>query len=360
MLIKFRFLFVMYLVLLICACVLGKSREPNSKEVLEHYRESLSYCQSVSMKISVDINSFDVDKNNVRQFTKWRFPQEIDVIFNRDKGTDRAEWIGRQLLCGVDEKINLSSSRVVKMIAHGNKLVSLESNNAIGDDIYSRKSSKTIASRIMIYNSDQEESLENPNWGGPLWGKMCGNNFKGIANCLAYKLKMRSKKEKVNGVDCFVLEGASKYGKVTAWIAPEKGYNAMKWIFEKSSENLFNEIPLSDKWPTIESGTRTFIVKELHELKNDNKKIFVPKQAHFTNITNRRDGIKHVSEYEYQTSDIQLNPDFEAMGAFKIEFPDGIRVFYEEFPDVKYRWENGKPVEFERFQSTGECPSKKE
>ncbi len=34
------------------------------------------------------------------------------------------------------------------------------------------------------------------------------------------------------------------------------------------------------------------------------------------------------------------------MGAFKINFPDGTRVFDEEFLSVDYIWENGKPVPY--------------
>ncbi len=134
------------------------------------------------------------------------------------------------------------------------------------------------------YNKRQGTLLANPNWGGPLFGNMYGNNYKTVADGLTSHLHMHPKKENINGVACIVLEGASKYGKVTAWIAPEKGYNAMKWVIEKDSHSLFAGTPLSEKWPSLKSVKDIFNLKELQKVKVNGRTVFVPKLAHILHI----------------------------------------------------------------------------
>jgi len=294
------------------------------------------------MKMLINVDSFDVDINNERHRSDEEvFPQKIDVVFRRDRDSNCVEWLGKRLVFGRNGKVDLASSRVIKTIADGNMFVDLQSDRLLDGYDYAR--------RIMLlhnYTERQGTLLENPNKGGPLFGKMYGSNYNSVADGLASNLHMHAKKENINGVACFILEGTSKYGKVTAWIAPEKGYNAMKWVIEKSSHHLFDDTGLSTKWPSVESGKDIFTLKELHEVKVEGRTVFVPKRAHFTHITNFRDGTKNVDEFEYQTSDIQLKPDFEALGAFKIDFPNGTRVFIKDSPGVHYKWENGKPVTF--------------
>lgn len=339
---QLRFLFGSCLILLTSAFVLSQTQRPSSADVLQCYRDSLSYSQSVSMKILTDVDSFDVDINNERHRSDEEiFPQKIDVVFRRDRHNNRVEWLGKRFVYGLQGNVDLASSRIIKTMEDGNMFVDLQAGSLLDEDNY--------AARIILlqnYTERQGTLLGNPNSGGPLFGKMYGNNYISIADSLGQSsdLYIYDKKENINGAACFILEGTSEYGKVTAWIAPEKGYSAMKWVIERSSHSLFDNAPLSTKWPSVESGKDIFTLKELHEVKVDGKTVFVPKRAHFTYITNFRDGTKNVDEYEYQTSDIQINPDFEALGAFKIDFPDGTRVFNEDKPNLIFRWENGKPV----------------
>lgn len=339
---KFRFLAGSFLTLLTSTFVLSQTQKPSSADALQRYRESLSYSQSVSMKILTDVDSFDVDINNERHPSDEEiFPQKIDVVFRRDRHNNRVEWLGKRLVFGLQNKVDLGSSRVVKTIADGNIFVDLQADSLSDEDKY--------GSRIMLlhnYIERQGTLLGSPNRGGPLFGKMYGSNYKSVADSLGQSsdLYIYDKKENINGVACFILEGTSEYGKVTAWIAPEKGYNAMKWVIEKSPHHLFNNTAISKQWPSVKSGKDIFTLKELHEVKVDGRTVFVPKRANFTHVTNFLDGTKNVDEFEYQTSDIQIKPDFEALGAFKIDFPDGTRVFNQDFPNLSYRWEKGKPV----------------
>ena len=328
---KLQFLFGICLILLTSTCVLSQIQELSSAEALQRYRESLSYSQSVSMKIQHRVDSNDNEL----------FPQTLDFVFRQDRDNNRAEWIGKRLIFRGEGNIDLINSDFVKDIADGNMLVSLEGMRLKTEGLDSR--------RVILwykYTEKLKELLENPNFGGPLFGKMYGSNYKSVADLLGESpdLHIRNKDENINGVACFVLEGTSKYGKATAWIAPEKGYNAMKWVIEKGPHHLFDDTVISTKWPSAEGSKVVFNSKELHEVIDEDNTVFIPKFAHFTHITYSRGGNKNVDHYEYKTSDIQLKPNFEALGAFKIDLPDGIRVFIRDFPSMRYRWQNGKPV----------------
>lgn len=326
---KIRFLLGSCLILLTSTSVLSRTQKFNSAEVLQRYRESLSYLQSVSMKILANVDSNDHEL----------FPQTLDFVFRRDSGNNRSEWLGKQLIFGNEGDVDLNNSTFIKDIADGNKYIYLADDNLIDEGDDSRRV-------ILLHNYEEriKDLLENPNHGGPLFGKMYGSNHKSVANLLGESSDLQIKKENINGMACFVLKGTSKYGKVTAWISPEKGYNAVKWIIEKDPHNLFDNAAIYKKWQRIEGWQALFNVKELHEIIDEDNTVFVPKLAYFTFTISFRDGTNNIDHFEYKTSDIQLKPDFEALGAFKIDLPDGIRVFNKDFPSVRHTWLNGKPV----------------
>jgi len=200
------------------------------------------------------------------------------------------------------------------------------------------------------YKDLQKDVLDSSDFGGPMFGRLQGINHKGIAGLLgeSNNLRLNDKQKSVNGVPCYVLEATTKYGRVTAWIAPEKGYNALKWVFERSRDDLFHDTPLHDtplsaRWPELQGGTSVFDCVEMQEV-NDVNTVFVPKSSRFTHTVKFTNGTKSGDQSEYAVSDIQLNPDFEALGAFKVDLPNGIRVFVMEFPGVRYIWQNGKIV----------------
>jgi len=132
-----------------------------------------------------------------------------------------------------------------------------------------------------------------------------------------------------------VLEATTEHGKVTAWIAPDKGYSALKWSIHKTGDDLFNDRPISSK-----SWLAVFDAVELQKVGD----VFVTKDGNFTLTIKGTDGTTRVASYKYETSDIQLNPDFDILGAFKIDLPDGTRVYMKEYPGIHYIWENGKIV----------------
>jgi hypothetical protein len=327
---KFCSLFSVVFIVSSGLCAFGQGKDPNAVEILLRYKKSLLWSQSISMRIK---STFDVDANDP---DKKFFPSKGDFILRRDH--DRAEWIGQLLLFDAEGNVDQLNSQVIKRISTGELFLDIPNTSPFA-----------AFPRVAVVSRDYKESqktvLDSSDFGGPIFGKLPGINHKGIAGLLgeSNNLRLHDKQENLNGVPCYVLEATTKYGRVTAWIAPEKGYNALKWVFERSRDDLFDDTPLSARWPELQGGTSVFDCVEMQEV-NDVNTVFVPKSSRFTHTVKFTNGTKSGDHSEYTVSDIQLNADFEVLGAFKIDLPDGTRVHVKEFPGIRYIWRNGKIV----------------
>lgn len=318
------------LVMLMVALAFSQGVEGGVADIFTQYRESLSYLDSASLHATVVVTSTSGDSR--------LFPQTLDYTFHHDKDTRRAKWVGRHLIHGKDTEID---STFIQDVADGHMFVSLESDRIVAQPVPSRRA-------ILWYNyKERLASLyEKPNYGGPVFGTMYGSDHKSIADLLAQSddLHFRNERETINGVPCVVMEGTSEYGKVTAWIASEKGHNAMKWMIEKAPQHLFDGDSISTRWPSLESWQVMFEVKKIREIAATDSTIYVPELAVCTHRIGRRDARPDVDKYEYKISDVQLKPDFAALDAFKIEIPEGTRVFNKDAPGLRFQWKDGKPV----------------
>jgi len=306
-------------------CAFGQTKDTNAEEILHHYKDSLSSLQFVSMKIEVNC---DVDANHPN---KWFCPYERHFIFRRDN--DRTEWIGQQLIFDEHGNVNPLYSQVIKKIMTGELYANVLSTTL-------NASSPRAVLITKDYKADQEALLDDPGHGSALFGRIFGNSRKSVAELLgeATNLHLRDEQENINGISCYVLGATTEHGKVTAWIAPDKGYNALKWTIQKSNRDLFNNTPIvSKEWSAV------FDAVELRKV----GVVFVTTGGILTLTIEKTDGSTDIDCYKYRVSDIQLNPDFDASGAFKVTLPDGTRVYVEEAPGVKYIWQDGKIVPVE-------------
>jgi len=311
----------------------GQSKyTPDAAELLHRYKQSLSWQESVAMKIVIQ-SSGEIDGQRIPSISKRTF------IFRRDH--ERAEWLGKKLEMDENNKVDLDKCHVIKTIMDGNAFARLTSGldrPPVGAFINRDKE---------FYSRFLNRLLRHPINGGPLWGRIYGSGNKSVADLLsgAASLSIRENLEEVNGTVCYIVEAKTKYGKVTAWIAPEKGYNALRWSIHKASNDLFSEAPISEAWEGMRANSwlADFVVDDLQKIGD----FWVTKSGCMAiSISYNEDSrIKtRVTKYKYKVSDIQIDPDFEALEAFKIDFPDGTPVQIEQVPGVRYVWQNGKPV----------------
>ena len=303
-------------------CVFGQDKDPNATEVLHHYRESLSYLQSVSMEVDVESSAERYDPN----LGPGHRMRKANFIFQRDRG--RTEWIGQSLLFDHQGNVDPNGSRCIQITITEQCYLYV-----LGPHIEMPSHALMIAND---YEDDQKLALDAPELGGPLGGRIFGNNHKSVAELLSEStnLYLQKEQENINGIPCYVLGAKTKHGRVTVWVAPEQGYNALKWMIHKTNGDLFGDRPIS-----LNSWLAVFDSVEVRQANN----VFTTTGGILTLTFDFPDGRK-VSWNKYKVSSIQLNPDFEALGAFKIDLPNGTRVVVDDYPGISYIWQDGEIV----------------
>ncbi len=167
-----------------------------------------------------------------------------------------------------------------------------------------------------------------------------------------FEISLRSEMENVNGTDCHVIDANTPYGKYTLWFDPEHGYNMAKAKSYKSGNDLYFDKPVNTKM-NIQSGVRTAykqpgeteyvdFLLEITEFKKFGD-IWVPIESE-TQITTKYDDRTSIYTKHLKRTHVDINPDFEAVKAFKPDIPEGARVRYEDEPQKNYIWQDGKAV----------------
>jgi len=198
------------------------------QEILRRYRESLSWLNSVSMTVAIVVNY------------PGKGPFGSTFVFRQDD--DRIEWIGSLFkFDSKDDKKPNTESVFIYAATKNRYYVS------VGPLKMPRAGAIIISATPEKYKNSKYEQAE---FGGPLWARTYGTNHKNIADLLGESddLHLRQGQEVVNGISCYVLEGTTKYGKVKAWVAPDKGYAALKWTVKKTGDDLVNDTPISEGW----------------------------------------------------------------------------------------------------------------
>lgn len=288
---------------------------PDAAAVLERYRQSVSWMESVSMKIDINAVSTGLaDKG----------PYGVTLLFRRDHG--RTEWRGSIFPYDTNGNADANLNHTLNEIFTEDRYVS-----------FGRPANEQLRGVVVgrDVNDKLQGLLDDPGNGGPLWGRIFGNDHKSVADLLAESADLKMDQETIDSLPCYVLKGTTKYGRVSAWIAPNKGYSALKWTIEKRKPDLFGDKPIS-----AESWIAAFDSVRFQEI--DGR--FVPTTGVFTLSDSYPDGRKYSTREQFSVSDIQLNPDFDSIGAFKVNLPNGTRVYSQEAPGIRYKWKDGAVV----------------
>jgi len=144
--------------------------------------------------------------------------------------------------------------------------------------------------------------------------------------------------EQVDGFDCYVVEGDTWEGHKTVWIDPKNGYLHRKMICEGDPNNPDNlqGIEIIDTKIEYLEGIPVVTEAERHFFRN------------FTD-GNKQGATKATLTKHEKMSNVVWNPDFEAMGAFKMDkVPNGTQVVYWandlHKTGVKFHWQDGRIV----------------
>jgi hypothetical protein len=168
-------------------------------------------------------------------------------------------------------------------------------------------------------------------------------------------IHLRDKMEIVDGHKTYVLEAENQYGKQILWIDPEFGCNPRRIIMHTEADDLHaDDKPLGispskspdgiTKTPWVAKYLEEIIVESI-EIDNING-VFLPTSAVILSTTTYSTGEVTKIRATHKRTNTNLNPDFDAMGAFELDIPDGVPVFFygtREGSGIQYEWFDGKP-----------------
>ncbi|MFH1616425.1 MAG: hypothetical protein ABIG61_15230 [Planctomycetota bacterium] len=153
-------------------------------------------------------------------------------------------------------------------------------------------------------------------------------------------LTLKSEMENVSGSPCYVVEAVGKYGYYKVWIDPGCNYNYRKALIRQEIGDIH-----TDGQPLSNEGTKAlkFVVDNV---KLDNiDGVWFPVAG-----TAERYQVYKDKEYHYQylasRSNIIWNPDFDKMGAFQMDLPEGAYIRNDEVPGIPYEWRDGRIIPY--------------
>jgi len=153
-------------------------------------------------------------------------------------------------------------------------------------------------------------------------------------------VRLQPEPVQIDGVLCRVLEVRTPSGLLTAWVSPERGYKALKWQLRAGPDDLHRDGQSLKTLGMVESVTTVDSVR-LETIDGH----VVPVAGTMTNEARFMDGTHATTRYKVERSHIDLDPDFEALGAFKPKIPNGTRVVDLDFPGIAYMWRDGRIVQ---------------
>lgn len=178
-------------------------------------------------------------------------------------------------------------------------------------------------------------------YGAPFDGTFTGD-LEPLPVILARSLEIsiREHKEFVGNSECYIIDARGQNGKYTIWIDPEHGYNIIQAESEKTGRNIAYGTQMGDVATMPITGFK-FSIKNirLEEIQGH----WVPMEGDFFIETTRGSVVSTTKRHHRRTS-VELSPDFDKIGAFIPNIPNGTNILIMETPSIKYIWQDGKPI----------------
>jgi len=193
------------------------------------------------------------------------------------------------------------------------------------------------------YKDDTKNILISPYSGGYVSGFMIGDK-EHVCNILKQSgvSKLYGKTEAIGDNTCYVVEGKTRSGTYKIWIDPNHGFNVRKAIVNKKIGDFYSNKPItagnSDKKVMVECE---MIMSDVEVEKVGD--YYIPISATLVDKGKYSDGTTSHTNWSSKRSKIQLNPNFEEMGAFVMDgIPEGKRISMKDLPGLVYIWANGR------------------
>jgi hypothetical protein len=317
--------------------------ELSSEELLAKYEKSLvNFAKTVSfqaeseMTFSGDWNYNIIPNRRLKSFQVSRDIKKLDIV------------------------IETQDQHLEKLIDH--QPMHDISRSIFADQFIYYKDPVQKPPSVLFIDSDLEE---RKNWGV---GKMfLGSSLDGYSSYIHFgktypeimrkspSFKMRKEMEIIDGHETYVLESvpSNAHEKLILWIDPEYGFNPRRIVVSRPTEAFLKGKPYSAPVPAEKYRLIPCGVELLNELTVDSIKIekvgdvFVPIEAKMKWHRKFANDEFTTIECTHTRKNVNFNPDFEAMGAFIMDVPNGTSVSFldnRQHSGVQYEWRDGKVI----------------
>ena len=205
---------------------------------------------------------------------------------------------------------------------------------------------------------EMREGLVNTELGCILNGCVRGSYLKTISEIIKEEpdLKYSITQDVLDGQKVVLAEFDTKYGLCRFWLDPDSGYCPKKIVIETNAGDIYFKNTIGTQPKPINEGVYEFLPNEiisnvvLTAYPIESKKIganFFPVSAKVVENIIYKNGITAKATLDFEQKEINLNPDFEKIGAFKLkpdEIPNGTKVYFSDRRNIgglKYEWHNG-------------------
>lgn len=289
-------------------------------ETVDRYRKSSQWCQSVSMKIEVHTEVEGMPDKK---------PYVTFQTFDRDG--NRVAWRGEMFQLDAKGNPDVSRGSVLQNVGTGKEMYQV-----IGEP---GKLPLGASVRASGYQEILSRLLEDLGLGAPLWGAIPGTQHKSLADLLgqADPKGLRMRDETLGADVCRVLGADTPYGKLTIWVAPEKGYQALRWELVKGLEDRYDDKTLTQLG--LKTWTMTFEASQVDRIQG----CFVVTKGVLTRTIGEGNGNVNMARHRYSVSNVNLSPDFSSPAVFALNVPNGTWIDRES-RGVRLEWQDGKAV----------------
>jgi hypothetical protein len=144
-------------------------------------------------------------------------------------------------------------------------------------------------------------------------------------------LQLRPNPEMIDGQSCRVVEGTTANGRYTLWIDPARGHHVLKYVHELRPGDDLRGKPFKGNLLNTVDGIKLERIDD----------VWIPVAGRSEQRTIREGKEVYAQKCTCERSEIQLKPDFEAIGAFNVRLPAGtfLKVYRQtDLPDGRYKW----------------------
>ncbi|MHC4742979.1 MAG: hypothetical protein ACYS8Z_13770 [Planctomycetota bacterium] len=285
-------------------------------EALKYLKNNNEWNSSISMQVTTTYSSSVHDNINV-----------TDIMFIRDNY--RCQWKGTSVLRTKENVIIEEASHVKFTIMDGERYLL-----AVGSDL---NTLRRASIKQTDYKATQGLMLDSPDMGSALWGRIYGSNGMDIYELIEQSKNVRYGKSDflADKLECYEIEGTCKYGSTKIVFSPERGYVPLKWEIAKRPGDYFDAKLLGSN---IKDWKVTFCANEIKDIGG----FHMPLKGRMQHDLVFRNGKISSDVYDYDVSNIQVSPGFEAINAFEFDLPSNVPVTLETAPGILYYFTNGK------------------